>query len=339
MIFVSFLDDRYSRSSVYLQPLRDSKLAIYYQVPTKFFKTLIFVLKLNREKDDVIVVMSPSHKLTLFLRLFTYKKKIILDAGWSLSEASKLRDNNKIRLIKDLILDFLSFKAANQILVESTSQLTYLSRKFRIDKSKLDVLFTGFNESNFKEKNPIMPKELKEVNLQKKRVVFFRGKYNQESGINLILDVLKEIKSHKIHFIIATNNDSIQHFNSENITVITRYLENHEIRYLYELCDISIGQMGENSRIENTVAHKVYESMYFGVPIICQDSSPHREILENQNYPLFVKGNLKRELSQLLVKCIEDEINIQELRDKITSQYKAKLSQEILSKKFIQLIK
>ena len=89
LLFLSFLDPNYSRSGVYLNGIRNEEiefLNIRNNI-TGMIADLVKVRKDNAYSNSFVVVMSPCHKMTIFARLFL-KQKLILDAGWSLSEST-----------------------------------------------------------------------------------------------------------------------------------------------------------------------------------------------------------------------------------------------------------
>ena len=82
-------------------------------------KNLMRLIKALRSKPlGQVIIMSPSHALVPFVKLFT-NHKVILDAGWSLTESAMLRNNGQRRKIDNFKTYAISFFALGSKVIET----------------------------------------------------------------------------------------------------------------------------------------------------------------------------------------------------------------------------
>ena len=119
-------------------------------------------------------------------------KTVVLDAGWPLSDSNQTRSSrflSKLKSIKNLLIDFLSLQLSTKVIFESPEQVRFSSEKFLLKNSKLDFVYTGVRESRFHNANVYPPEELRGIDTSSVDIIFFRGKYNRESGIERLINV------------------------------------------------------------------------------------------------------------------------------------------------------
>ena len=112
-----------------------------------------------------------------------------MDAGWSLSESTELWNHNLLKIIKVRLIDYLAFKLANRIFLESNAESLYISKKYRIKSKKIRVVYTGCDEKRFNN-IAVIPPELNNSNLNNIDFIF-RGKMNNEAGFEKIAELFK----------------------------------------------------------------------------------------------------------------------------------------------------
>lgn len=278
--FITFYDRNYSRSGTLMSGLRElGEMTSFSVVSGGLFKRFRQILSIvaNREKNTVFVVMSPSHLLTIYLKL-ARANKVILDAGWSLTEAEFSRGaiSRIPRLLKALLVDYFSFLFADLILVESKAEANYLSSKCERLREKIIVTYTGVTESKLKIA-PVCPEEMKEVSHFSKFIVF-RGKINNEAGFQRILDIGSALQKSEFLLVVASPNKDISEIKSENVLLINRWISQSEINYLYHNSVLVIGQLGSIPRLDRTIPHKYFEAIYFGRPYISELTKSIEEI-------------------------------------------------------------
>lgn len=343
-IIFSYYGKDYSRAGVYLNA--DDTVTDgfqFFQVPVGVISTFLFLLKTlrrNNRKALRIVVISQSHLIVILLRFIT-RKYITLDAGWSLMEAEVARwEGLKSipRIIKLSMIDFMAFKLANRIIVESENQIKYIRQKFLITRRKITLLFSGFNENNFGEPSK-KPFELEDSNRTVSYpTVLFRGSYTNEAGFELLSEVSKKMENIDIQFIVSSNRIPKEIVFGKNTVSISRRISTHEMKYLYETASVCIGQITNRPRLKNTIPHKAFEAAFFGKPYLSSDTLGIREFLPENNQCYY--------LEELSVSCLEKAIleitaNVElqsNLSFNITTRYEEVASQATLSLKFFEII-
>lgn len=337
-IYVSSLSKEYSRSGVYFASDPGSKL--FVRLEKSKYKKILQVIKLKKiynSRTTRIVVMSPSHSSVLYFKLLT-DFYVILDAGWPLSDAtlSSYKPKNIYRRVISFMIDLISFSMANIVILETYAQAQRVKYRFLIPLSKLRVLPTGVNESEFSREpsEQIMPKELIGRNQNSLPMVLFRGKNNLESGLNLISETADLIKDFA-HLVIATNQ-SITGLSSES-TLITRFLNPGEIAWLYSNAELVLGQVSENHRLRFTIPHKFFEAAYFAK---CYLTSPSLGILEIVDCNCFIPvfENSKQGIANSITKALQNSQLRLSSGKLLNEKYLANLSQAKLGTKMREII-
>lgn len=337
-IYVSSVSEGYSRSGVYFASDPGPKL--YVQLKKSKLKTIkqIFQLKkIYNNKTTKIVVMSPNHLSVIFFKLLT-GFTIILDAGWPLSDSTlkSCEPNYIFRRYLSFIIDFVTFKLTDVLILESHAQVKRVNTRFLVRTKKMRVLYTGVNELEFSREpsRQIMPRELNETNKEKLPIVFFRGKYNPESGVNLIIGSARLIQDFA-HLVIATDQ-SISGL-PDGSTLITRFLSSEEISWLYSHAEVVLGQLSDNQRLNFTIPHKFFEAAYFAK---CYVTPPSRGLLEiaESNFFVPVLEHSKEGIAETVTKALENSHLRSTSGDLLNQKYIADLSQAKLGEKMREII-
>ncbi len=344
-LFFSLAGFTYSRGAVYLNASDEviSRNSKYFEVPNKLWKhlhNLIPRIRLLASQNPNIVVLSPSHLLVPFIKIIT-GKRIILDAGWSLSEAEIVRWHgirSVPRILKCLIIDLMAFQLASKIIVETNHQKSYISSRFLIPKNKISVLMTGVDEVNFSELSK-KPFEIENSNRSVSYpTVLFRGSYTSEAGLEILSEVTRKMENVDIQFIVSSNRIPKKIDFGKNTISISRRISTREMKYLYETATVCIGQISNRPRLKNTIPHKAFEAAFFGKPYLSSDALGIREFLPENNQCYYL-----REVS---VACLEEAIlditgnaELQsDLSLNIAKRYQEVASQATLSLKFFEII-
>jgi|LauGreSBDMM110SN_4_FD.fasta_scaffold00193_11 hypothetical protein len=265
LVFVSLYSRDYSRSGVFYSGYPGEKNYLEFAKRPKQIIQQINTLKESfKFSDTIIFVMSPSHILVIYFKLFA-KFKIVLDAGWPLSDSQPKAERNHPRYlskIKNTALDFLSFKFADEIIFETEKQTDFSRKKFLLRKSKCHSIPTGFNELEFSSavSNSRMPRELSHFGNSSHEFILFRGKNNREAGIEKIVGAAK-ILGKNFKFLIISNEEVINL--PSNVLQISRYLSREELVWIYQHTSVVLGQFGNNNRLTRTTPHKFFEAAYF----------------------------------------------------------------------------
>ena len=342
IVCLSFYDQDYSRGSVYLNSSYVKSYDLFLNKIDTGLRTSLrmtyLLSKSEKHKNTIFVVLSPSHVLVPLLRLF-WRGKIVLDAGWPMTDAAISRSFNLTKpwkLIKSVAIDFMSFWLATRVIVESAAQSKRVTRLFKVRNSKIFVLFTGFDESSISLPGVDFPEV---ANLDPtKPIVAFRGSSNPESGLDIIAEMSNLPGAEVFNLVICTNTGNPNYIFSPSAHLITRRLSTQEINHIYRVSLILIGQISSNKRLNFTIPHKAYEAGYFEKAYISTDRPAIREVYFSDGAVSF---NQKFDAKTLL-HSILDLINNSEkrflLERSISRAYRERANQELLGERFIKLI-
>lgn len=344
IFYVSMMPETYSRSAVhfsYLQKSQSVECSFSRISPTglKFYRDILQFRKYikRQESPRTILVMSPSHKIVPFLQLLP-ETTLILDAGWSLSESSLERkkiQRRTVTIIKNYILDFLSFQLAELVILESENQIRYVRRKFVIKNSKMLQLWTGFDENQVSnDPNHFFEDKWKQLKERYKtsKIIVFRGKYNEESGLENLARATLLLAKENFLFIVITDQLPNRIVFSTNTILIQEFVDWDELKEILKICDFYVGQLSFNKRLANTVPHKAFEAGYFGLPYLTARNSGIEE-LYSDSQAIYLNGNIPQEFANRLRELKPTET--ERYRKAISIKYQENFSQRVLGKKLL----
>ncbi len=306
----------------------------------KYYKLFIKHWKI-RNKYDVMIVGYAGHLITPFAKLVS-KKPVILNAMTSLYEANiiarKKYSKNSFMAWRIWLIDWLAFKFADLVLVETNKQKEYLVKRFKIKPRKYARLFTGADDAIFYPDDSIKKDD--------KFTVLFRGRFLPEAGVRHILQAAKILEKEEVKFLILgfgllekEIKDQIKSLNLKNLELITRRLEEKELREKMLTAHISIGQIENHERLKRTIPYKAFESLALKLPYITGNSLGINELLEDGKNCIMVNLADPEDLADKIMKLK----NSSDLRKKIAENgyklYKEKLNPEVLGKELLNIIR
>ena len=339
ILFFSFVGADYSRSSTILNFTSERYSKEFIALPNGALRNLVAII-LMRHKIKLVdyhVVMSPCHMVTPILK-FLSGKKVILDAGWSLTDG-QLSRSDKIKdwpkLVRTYLIDLMAFHSADKVVVESNNQAERINRIFGISKKKIDVNFTGLDETAF----PLhdgASKEMAELDLKLKSVnrsltVVFRGKINNESGFENILEAARILED---KVLVCGNLD--ESLTMPSNTIVLSNLTNWEMSEVYKKSDIALGQLSSHPRLAYTIPHKAFEAGFFAKPYITANTSGIRELYGSDS-AVFLNDVSGVTLAFAIIKLskVSDRLALTTL---VYSDYQKNASQAVLNEKFERIV-
>jgi glycosyltransferase involved in cell wall biosynthesis len=342
ILFFSFVGANYSRSSTILNFESPAFSKQFISLPSGTFRQLHTIFKRRSEfkSAEYLVVMSPCHVVTPILKFLT-RKIVILDAGWSLtdgqlSRSKKPRDLHK--LIKSYITDFVAFHTASKVIVESQNQARRMATLFIVPKKKIEVNFTGLDETAFSSyelaSNGIPELDLMLKPIDQGLIVLFRGKVNNESGFEHILEAARILENNVSFILVSGNIDSGLAIPSN--TIMLSNLSNLEMSEVYRKSDITLGQLSTHPRLSYTIPHKAFEAGFFAKPYVTSNSGGIRELYGPDCVVLLdnVSGvSIASEINRL-----KNPETRALLTSKISSRYQEIASQRVINEKFEYLL-
>ena len=337
LVYVSYLQPSYSRSSVHFDFLSKNKPfdfeIEFKKLPPGLLRKILPLLNLifkYRKDKCVFVVMSPASSLVTYLRILGYRR-IILDGGWPLSDSAEIRKTSK--LMKDYVwlIDYISIHLSKFYICESNEQRNFVQSKFRVHPDKLRTIYTGFSESKIEKKTE------REINIENelgaKKYVLFRGKPNVEAGLSTIIKSA-ELLEEKIFFVLASPGYKLD-YPRKNILLIDKFLSWSEITRLYRDAFVVIGQMSDLDRLSRTIPHKFYEAAYFGKAYVTAFSDPIRNLLGNGVFE--VQGENPTALAEK-ISLLLDQPQIKEQAESTMKEvYKNKFNPEVLANQILEV--
>lgn len=340
IIFLTIDKPGYSRSWNYYCGIR--KLGVRARFINFNSKRLFReYLKLRKTctRNDIFVVMSPSHYLTIYTRLFL-GKNIVLDAGWSLFEATvcvrKIYGYFGYIFLKTYLVDFLSSRLASKVILESKHQQDFYCKLLLLSRKKTYVLPTGIDEKIFiQTENVIEPPNF----FNNSKIVLFRGKYNRESGIETLAMASNLLVSDDITFwIFCPGLPEIVKF-SRYSYVNKNYIEsNIFIQNIYSSAQVTIGQLSSHKRLNRTIPHKAFESALFSKCYVTARRSGIKELFLEDEEIICIAPSDPIDLANKIKNLFENPEHMINIGKKMNLKYKEHYSQQILADSFLKIL-
>ena len=340
-VFLTISDEGYSRSWTYFAGLKKLNEDVHFVKlsPPHLIRDFLSLRK-KYSRECIFIIMSPSHYLTFFTRVFL-GKRIILDAGWSLSEAALISRRNfglfGLNAIKLYLIDFISCHIAKRIILESEHQRKFYSRIFFISEEKTICIYTGLDETQYflDKKSPLPPDYF-----NNSRIVLFRGKYSREAGLEVLAEATLLLRNEPITFWIFCPGIKNNLQFSSNCFISTEYIPNKKI--IHELLlasSISLGQLSNNSRLDRTIPHKAFETAYASKPYLTSRSAGIKELfIEGSEIECFEPGDAL-DLSRKIKFLLNNSKKLSQLAFNMNQRYGIKCSQEKLTKELSDIFR
>lgn len=141
-----------------------------------FFYSIFFIIK-NRKIFKKFVIMKTNQNygswLAILLKIIYPKMILVSRNGYDLY-FNKIQDGNFIKSLLAYIICFLSYKLSDHIFVSSSYLKKFVSKKFKINLSKITILSNYINTNQFK------PLNLKK---RKRKSVLYVGRFEPEKNL------------------------------------------------------------------------------------------------------------------------------------------------------------
>lgn len=193
---------------------------------------------IRKNKYDIIHFIQGS-PLALVLASFLPKSKII----FSLHEVTNHSGKTSFKMLS--ILRFIRHYRFPVIFHSAISQSRFLT--FIKDNdyltNKTQVIKFGLFEMYKLTKSPPIPKELESFKKNDLTVLLFFGRITPDKGLKHLLSAMDSVNQtlNRFHLIIAgAGNIDYDLSSLKNVTVINRYLDNEDIVFLNNFCDVVV---------------------------------------------------------------------------------------------------
>jgi glycosyltransferase involved in cell wall biosynthesis len=197
-------------------------------------------------------------------------------------------------------------------------------------------LYTGVDEDSLKD-------TFSQIQLpnfyNNSKIVLFRGKYNRESGVEVIAAATKLLISEDVTFWILCPGLPTHIEFSKNTYVNRTYVQaQSEISAIYKSAQLTVGQMSGERRLSRTIPHKAFESAYLSKPYITAGNSGIQELFADQFEIICTRANDAQDLATKIGYLLNNPGAAKLIGENMNLKYRDFCSQEILAKAFLQLV-
>lgn len=261
-------------------------------------KTFKILCKLCEEyKIDVIVEHHSSPILYLYILGLKYKYKYLHSVMYIHCNAADLIKGNKIEHSSRKFILQLGLSCADRIVAISNSVKSSVLHTFRVEESKIKVIYNGVDIRKFTPQNR---KDIKSNHRDLK--IIYVGRLIQEKGVQIILNELSHLdKSIAYKFLIVGDGD----YRTELEKIVKeKRLGNHvlflgirnDIEILLNQCDVFVHM----PIWEEGFGITIIEAMAIGLVCICNDRGAIPEIIQNDINGVLLDHRKTDELTRYL---------------------------------------
>jgi glycosyltransferase involved in cell wall biosynthesis len=344
--FFGAYDPAYSRNRVLLRGLKENGVEVvecnthlgglrkYWDLIKKHWQL--------RNQYEVMLVAFPSFQVMILARLLT-RKKIIFDAFLSIYEANiidrKVAKASTLRALYYWLLDWLSCKLANVVLLDTNAHIDFFVREFSLPRKKFFRVFVGTDPSIF------YPSEKSNNLTNKKFIVHFHGSYIPLQGIEHIINAAKILENENIRFnLIGTGQVYNQirrladKLNLKNVNFIGK-IPYVQLADKIRESDLCLGIFGDNQKAKAVIPNKAFETIACAKPLITADTLAIGEAFEHGKNCWLVPAADPEALAEAIIYLRGNH----EVREKITSGgyelFITHMLPNILTRQLVDLIK
>ncbi|MEK7208981.1 MAG: glycosyltransferase family 4 protein [Patescibacteria group bacterium] len=236
------------------------------------------------------------------------------------------------------LIDWLAFRLAHLILVESVAQKKFLHHHFGVAERKIAVLFAGADDAVF-HPDPAVPKT-------DALTALFRGWLVSATGVEQVLAAAKLLRNEEINFLLigrgpllAKVRQIIADDHLTRVKLITEFLPETELRRQMSSAHVALGQFSAHPRLERTIQNKTFEALALGLPYITRDSPSNRELLTDGENCLFVQPANPVDLAAKILLLKNNPILATRLAQNARALYEQKLTPRAIADKFLKILK
>lgn len=336
---------RWARDLVYLKGLKNQGAEIIECVDSsrglsKYWR----LLKKHRvisHSYDLLLVGYLSNLLVPLAKLVS-KKKVVYNALCSKYESIILDRQEhgpaSFYALYFWLIDWLAFKLADLILVESEAQKKFLIKLFWANSKKFKVVFTGADNAIF---HP--DEQIKKFN---QFTVVFRGWFLPATGVEYVIEAARILEPAGVKFMLIGRGaftpkigEKIVQTGAKNIELITEFLSDEILRAKMLAAQVCLGQFAKHPRLDRTIQNKTFESLALRLPYVTRDSASNREILQDNFNCLFTRPADAADLAAKIMILKNDPGLSERLAEAGYQTYLTKLSPRILGEQLDRLFR
>ena len=321
----------YSRSRVLISGLgqnginvlecnsREHGLRKYFDLVKKHWKI--------RKKYDLMLVGFPGYQ-TMVLARWLSSKPIIYDAFSSLYDSMifdrKTAKPNGLKARYYWLLDWLSCRLADRIIIDTQAHIDYFVKNFKIKPEKFIRVFVGTDDR-------IMKPQKKEKSNSIFLVCFY-GSYIPLQGVKYILEAARILQSENIRFNII--GSKIKETFKKDALPNVDFIENAPYKNLSQYlggADICLGIFGDTDKARRVIPNKVFDALALGQPVFTGASPAIKELLVDGESALFCRLADSEDLAKKILE-LKNNAN---LREKIAQNGYKLFSEKLTPRKIV----
>ena len=317
-----------------------SMIKIVFQLIFIYIHLMIQYIQ-SEDHDAVIVGYNGYFDMPLAKLLARIRKKpVIFSPVFPLYETSvedrKYVNKNSLKSKSIHLIDEISCRLADLVIIETQSYLNYYCQEFKIPQEKYFKIPLGADETNCF----LRPQEAQRHDSNHLRVLFY-GKFIPLQGIPYIIEAAKLLESEKdIEFEIIGSGQlspSIKELTKKldisNVTFIDWVNYRDLPRHIQE-ADICLGIFGTTHKAQRGIPIKVYESLAMKKPVITGDSPAAREVFTHKVNSLLCEMGNPRALAESILLLKENSKLREEIAEAGFALYRALFSSSEIAKRF-----
>jgi len=181
------------------------------------------------------------------------------------------------------ILEWIAFRAADMVLIDTEAHRQYLVDTFRLKPSKTGKVFVGVEPEFFP--FPVDGTDTSHLEQHKLFTFLFYGQFIPLHGIPTIIEAARIIEGNPVEIIIIGRgqesgkvSDMLKEVPLTCINWIP-WVEYEMLSRFIQSSDICLGIFGNSEKAGRVIPNKVYQILHSGKPIITRDSPAIRELL------------------------------------------------------------
>lgn len=304
-------------------------------------------LKISEYFDFIFVPFSGVQlvmPLAIFFKILG-GKKIVIDPMISLYD-TMVRDRDihrklSLRAIYYYFLDWISFKFADLIILDTYEHIKYISGLFKIPEKKFRRILICKDEENLQPLNIYGTASTVEAGKFK---VFFCGYFIPLQGIEYIIKAAKILEQENIVFDIVGKGQEYskitrlaENLNLKNINFIDA-VPYEELGFHMAEADVVLGIFGGEGKALRVIPNKAYDAIAVKKPLITARTPAIKEIFSDRENVLLVNPADEQDLAEKIMELK----NNTELRKKIAENgyklFKEKLNRKALTEELIKIL-
>jgi len=336
--FFGRYDNKYSRNRILISGLKQNGVEVIEcrteLTGIKKYFDLIKKHKQIKNDYDVLFVAFPGWH-AMILAKFLSRKPIIFDAFLSVYDSTVWDRKNTSRYSPKAwyfwILDWLSCKLADKVLLDTNEHIKYFVKEFGIKKEKFERVFVGSDTSVF------YPKEKKNIN--KKFTVLHHGNVVPLQGVKFILESARLLEKNKnIQFNIVGSR--IKKWYEKKCFYNVNFIDNLKYRELPDIIsqsDICLGIFGNTDKTQRVIPNKVYEYSATKMPTITADTPAIRELFDEKDLYLIPTAEPEA-LAEAILKFKKDLALREKLAENSYNKFMSNCTPNILGRQLTKMI-